>query len=585
MSTIRDTISTSAPGVFANHTVEFNLDTELPPGGYITVRPEEGMFGIPTSTFSHVNAELYVAPPLSSSYVLRPGTTTADAVSDGISIVSGTSGSVTFTLNSSTGIAAGSRVRILLGDNTSQASTTLETGWSNPGAPGTHSVYLEAGGLETANARAMVAIIDQVGIGPLDTKEFIPPFRFNGAPMGELSHTATALELSLETDELADCRYSTASGTPYYSMSYEFSGTGALVHTQEVSGLAPGSSYSYFVRCIDDEGNINPDDYVISFNLRTVPDGNPGTGSTTGNGGSGSGTGSGSSGSGSGSSSGGGSGGGSGGSGGGGGSNTGNDDDQDGGGGFETGVNPYPSGDAQVIITGYAFPGSTMTVLVDGTITKTVRTSANGVFSATIEAIARGTYTFGVYATDAGGTKSSTFSTSFSVIGARSSTLSNVHIMPTIKVNPNPVEPGQNVTFSGYAIANSTVEVENQRQKGGSERKVLTTTSDAGGKWTLDVPTTGFARDTWKVRAKSTNTTTSVSTQYSGFTFYGVGQGATKTLNSDLNRDGKVNLVDFSILLFHWNSDGGRSDPPADINQDGRVTLTDFSILIFNWTG
>jgi hypothetical protein len=101
----------------------------------------------------------------------------------------------------------------------------------------------------------------------------------------------------------------------------------------------------------------------------------------------------------------------------------------------------------------------------------------------------------------------------------------------------------------------------------------------------LDVPTNGFAQDTWKVRAKSSNTTTGITTQYSGFTFYGVGQAVQRTLNSDLNRDGKVNLVDFSILLFHWNTDGGRSDPPADINQDGRVTLTDFSILIFNWTG
>jgi hypothetical protein len=141
------------------------------------------------------------------------------------------------------------------------------------------------------------------------------------------------------------------------------------------------------------------------------------------------------------------------------------------------------------------------------------------------------------------------------------------------------------VNFSGYAIPNSSVEVENQRQKSGAERKVFTATSDASGKWSLDVPTTGFVRDTWKVRAKSTNATSGVSTQYSGFTFYGVGQTATKTLNSDLNRDGKVNLVDFSVLLFHWNTAGGQSDPPADINQDGRVTLTDFSIMIFNWTG
>lgn len=582
MQVIRDTLSTSAPGAFSNHRVEFRVDTEIPPGGFITITPDDGAFVVPTSTtFSYQNIELFVAAPSTTSYVARTTAPTPSATEDGVTIVTGTSGSISFTLNSTTGIQANSSIRVVLGDNTSTASSTLETGLQNPGAPGTYSIYIEAGGLESANARAMVAIIDQVGVGPIDTTEEIPPVRFNGAPTGELSHTVTSVELSLETDELATCRFSTASGTPYFSMSYEFSGTGGIVHTEEEDGFTPETTHSYFVRCIDDEGNFNIDDYEITFTIKAVPEGNPGTGSSTG---SGTGSGSGSSGTGSGSSGGNGSGGGSGGSGGGGGSNSGDDDTEDGGGGFEDGVNPYPSGDGQVIITGYAFPGSTMTVLVDGTIAETARASNSGTFSVTIDEIARGVYTFGVYATDSGGTRSSTFSTSFSVIGSRSSTLSNIHIMPTIKVNPNPVQPGATVNFSGYAIPNSTVEVENQRQKGGAERRVYTATSDGSGRWSVDVPTTGFVQDTWKVRAKSSNTTTGVATQYSGFTLYGVGQ-AQRTLNSDLNRDGKVNLVDFSILLFHWNTNGGSSDPPADINQDGRVTLTDFSIMIFNWTG
>ena len=52
-------------------------------------------------------------------------------------------------------------------------------------------------------------------------------------------------------------------------------------------------------------------------------------------------------------------------------------------------------------------------------------------------------------------------------------------------------------------------------------------------------------------------------------------------VSADINGDGKVNLVDFSILLFHW----GTSDDIADLNEDGKVSLTDFSILLFNWTG
>ena len=65
--------------------------------------------------------------------------------------------------------------------------------------------------------------------------------------------------------------------------------------------------------------------------------------------------------------------------------------------------------------------------------------------------------------------------------------------------------------------------------------------------------------------------------------YMGVGQDPSPdfSLRADLNKDGKVNLIDFSILLFNWNTD----DTVADINQDGTVNLTDFSIMIFYWTG
>ncbi len=54
-------------------------------------------------------------------------------------------------------------------------------------------------------------------------------------------------------------------------------------------------------------------------------------------------------------------------------------------------------------------------------------------------------------------------------------------------------------------------------------------------------------------------------------------------VNSDLNQDGYVNIVDFSILAFWYKKVG----PPAyvDLNSDGMVTITDFSIMAFYWTG
>jgi hypothetical protein len=156
--------------------------------------------------------------------------------------------------------------------------------------------------------------------------------------------------------------------------------------------------------------------------------------------------------------------------------------------------------------------------------------------------------------------------------------------MPSIKVTPDPVNPGTVLKVSGYSIPNAAVTIENQNDKTSATLKTFTTASDSNGAWSVNIPTDGFSIGTWKVRAKAKQESSGISTNYSNYTFYGVGQPVTQR-TADLNRDGKVNLVDFSILLYWWNTDGGNSNPPADINADGRVSLTDFSIMLFQWTG
>lgn len=55
-----------------------------------------------------------------------------------------------------------------------------------------------------------------------------------------------------------------------------------------------------------------------------------------------------------------------------------------------------------------------------------------------------------------------------------------------------------------------------------------------------------------------------------------------KITPGDINRDGRVDLVDFSILLYNW---GMPKNPQADFNEDGVVDLVDFSIMLYHWTG
>lgn len=58
--------------------------------------------------------------------------------------------------------------------------------------------------------------------------------------------------------------------------------------------------------------------------------------------------------------------------------------------------------------------------------------------------------------------------------------------------------------------------------------------------------------------------------------------GGTGTKQGDLNKDGKVNVTDLSILLSNWGKTTF-SPPEADINGDGKVNVTDLSILLSRW--
>jgi hypothetical protein len=574
----------------------FKLDTTIAPGAYIEITPPDDFEVLGTTTFA---AERNVTLAVNGS--IRDSGSVLTSSSDFVEIIPGAPGMIRYTLNTSEGITAGSRLELKIGNHTDKSNDFSEeystsTGTTttpadiepiiNSANTGTQQVGVAVydGGL-VAEAGFLISLVQRVGVGPADTRENIPPERFNGSPTSTVTGVTLSVELYLETNEFAICRFDLVPGTSYGQMPYIFTGTGLIYHTVVVA-VTPNTTHSYYVRCLDDEGNFNIDDYLIQFTVSDIPTGETneegsvdGDGSGTGNQDSGSGSGSGgNSGGNSGSSSGGGGGGG--GSGGGTGGNSGSTA----GGGFESQDGPYRSGDGRVVITGYAFPRSTVYILVDGKAAENARTDNDGQYSITLDEIARGVYTFGVYAIDAAQNKSSTFSTSFTVTGARTSSLSNINIAPTIKVSPDPVNPGTPLNLSGYALPGSTVTVENEKDGSAASRQSLTATSDGNGQWSMALETGNFTTGTYKTRAKAVQTTT-LSTNFSNYIFYGVGQSAVRPINTDLNRDGKVNLVDFSILLFWWNTDGGTSNPSADINSDAKVNLTDFSILLFNWTG
>ena len=595
-----NTLSDSGPSEYANHTYKFTPVVGLGPGALIEVTlPNDFTFIATTTTFAERNVELYI------DGVARTSGTALAAGVDRVEIDTVGTQQLRYTFAPDATIAANSEFELRVGNNTSgalDALTTFSTSTGTTTSPadvepirnsstlGLHKIQMDIydGGLVAGTE--FVIFLNRKVTATGDTTEEIPPFRFNGAPTSTVGGTTLNVEISLETDELAICKFDTASGTPYAAQPNTFTNTGFIAHSTVVP-VTPDSVVSFYIRCIDDEGNFNIDDYLIEFTVSEQPTGTSNTegdvsGDGTGDGNDGTGTGGGAGGST-------GVGGGeentegttqgSGGSGGGGGGGSGNSSGSSGGGGFESSDGPFESGDGRITVSGTAYPGARVTILADGQIVDTVNANSSGDYSVIIDEIARGAYTFGVYAEDDDGTKSSTFSTSFTVSGARASRLSNINITPTIAINPNPADPGQTIRLSGFALPNATVSLETQRDNGSAAR-TLEAISGSDGAWTTTLDTTGFSRGTYQIRARAEQLD-GEKTNFSNYVFYGIGQEAEQPLAPDLNRDGSVNLIDFSIMLFWWQTNGGDSDPPADINQDGTVSLTDFSILLFNWTG
>ncbi len=260
-----------------------------------------------------------------------------------------------------------------------------------------------------------------------------------------------------------------------------------------------------------------------------------------------------------------------------------------GGGGKGSGNNAIPgavtngkieyTGTTEVTVAGRAYPGATVTVLLDGTVERVVEADGSAAFSFTLSDLTPGIATLGFWALDGASRKSITYAATFQIVQNAMTTLSGIMLPPTLAALPDKVAPGGSVSFVGSAAPASQVRVFVD-----DLRKPEETLSAGNGTWSIAYDTTPLSAEAFhSAKAHYIDTTNpELKSGYSQSTSFYVGTNAPTTSGSaDLNGDGKVNLTDFSILLFHWNAAGGI----GDINADGAVSLPDFSIMLYQWTG
>jgi len=246
---------------------------------------------------------------------------------------------------------------------------------------------------------------------------------------------------------------------------------------------------------------------------------------------------------------------------------------------------PPPSGgggyvprETKVIIKGRAYPNAEITLLKDGRVITTQKADNLANFRIEVKDITPGVWTFSLWAEDKEGRKSVTFSFTANVQKDMTTTISGIFLPPTIELSKTKLKKGEELDISGQTAPQSQVFTHIESP----ELIIKTATSTEEGDWEVEIDTGILEEGTHTTRAKA-KTFDGLESSFSSVLAFYVGKEIHELIcpGADLNKDGKVNLIDFSILLYWW----GREDPCADQNQDGIVNLPDFSIMLYYWTG
>ncbi len=247
-----------------------------------------------------------------------------------------------------------------------------------------------------------------------------------------------------------------------------------------------------------------------------------------------------------------------------------------------------PSSQTTVNFSGKAYPKSTVTLLKDAQIVATTITDENADFSISLTNITSGSYIFSVYSEDKEGNRSSLLTFPLSVTNGVTTNVKNIFIAPTINTDKIEVKKGEIIKIFGQATPNSeiTIIINSDEEIYGK------TKADQTGAYLYNLDTAEL--ETGDHLAKSRATLEEQISPLSKVVSFKVGTKTvlrritTKCGKADLNCDGRVNLIDFSIAAYWYKrtlSIDFKTIEKERLNGDNKIDLVDFSIMAYYWTG
>lgn len=250
--------------------------------------------------------------------------------------------------------------------------------------------------------------------------------------------------------------------------------------------------------------------------------------------------------------------------------------------GTSTGGGGGGSNPAIITFSGFAYPNAVVTFTKNGQVIGTALAKDDGTFTKKAT-VSPGFITFGVRAKDKRGLDSATTNITLSVNKNSFMDISNIFLSPTITADRFNLQKGGTLRIFGSAFPESLVRLFNNFSPSGDPIAEIST--DANGAWEYFFPTNDLGDGEYSLKVNAQITSPFMVSEFSDNLDFTIAEISCR--GADFNFDTRVNIVDFSILIFYWERNPAIGNPTnicTDLNTDEIVNIFDFSILMHQWT-
>ena len=250
--------------------------------------------------------------------------------------------------------------------------------------------------------------------------------------------------------------------------------------------------------------------------------------------------------------------------------------------------------EAMVIISGETHPDGKVNVFSEsGKILASTDTDSSGFFEVLISDISVGEHTFGAWSEDDRANRSIAKSVSAGVSRETKTYISGLVLPSTIASDRSDVKIGDKANIFGYTLPRVEVELVLKGPDGTETKRTLKT--DRHGLWNFSFNTAGvlfgdylvytrfYKEDGKNIDSAKIRVNVGGKNKFIPFS-PGVGYAG----RGDFNEDRRVDLVDFSMLIYWYKKElplNNEKILEIDLSKNGIVNLRDFSILAYYWTG